>query len=112
MSQLNRVAIVLIVIAMTAAPALAAGKTWYGRDSDGDRYRFDYSGGGSWDGTFTSGGKSDTVTYKEVTRTRSYVEIRIEGNADSGVRLYDDKLQFWSKRAGRWVEVCKGRWTD
>src|SRR5581483_12204745 len=111
MKRLNLIVVALALLALTLAPAVASAAErhqWYGRDADGDRYSFGNTAGEDWTGTFTGNGKTDSAPYKEVTRTEDFVELQLDGNKDARVRLYKDKLYFWSKSSGKWVEMCKG----
>lgn len=66
-----------------------------------------FVGNGKWQGANNATGKDDNGYYKEISRTKDYVEIlQINGNIPT--RLCADHIE--QKLNGKWQRVADGRW--
>lgn len=113
MKKLNCMVVALALLALILVPAAASAADrvyWSGKADGGYRYSFNNTSGDNWTIRMTGGGKEASATYKEVTRTEEFIEVRDPSDKDERARIYKDKVQFWSKSAGRWQDEAKGKW--
>ncbi len=110
----------LIAFASAVLGPLASGNSvtadrtiWQGKYSETERANFAHVAGDDWIEVVRSGGQSDRIPYREVTRTAAFIELQMTGRPEYRIRLYSDRLEKKSTNGSdRWVELATGRWTE
>ncbi len=86
-------------------------RQWEGVDNNGRKCRVANSLQDKWSVTITVGDACRTDTYTKVTDTSEYLELQRDADKDQRVRIYKDKVCFYSRPSGALIGGAKGKWT-